>query len=172
MLTHPADSSRSKSSIPATRRPNRLAFSAYVPSREEPVMMSSPKKDDLKWLTMISQNRRPTVRTGFQQAVAQAKDLAWASWGSLSWASSCLSCSTPSLAGQVCHLSKTQVLLHQRSKRCQPNKRHHSPTIAVGRGAIFARLGVSAAPIPALSTTLPHHSELGGHASVTEVRPC
>jgi hypothetical protein len=122
-----ADSGRCKSDVSATRRPNRVAISAYIPTRAKTAILASPKQEDLKWLTTISQNRHPTVRTGFPQA----KDLAWAVWGSFSWASSsCLLCFMLCSVAQRYRLSKTQArhpLLSQH--RCPANNAPKSITL-------------------------------------------
>ncbi|AGI72109.1 hypothetical protein OA238_c20060 [Octadecabacter arcticus 238] len=126
-IDHPADSGRSNPVNPATSRPNRVAIFAYIPTRAKTAILASPKQEDLKWLTTISQNRHPTVRTGF----SQAKDLAWAVWGSFSWASSsCLLCFMLCSVAQRYRLSKTQAqhpLLSQH--RCPANNAPKSITL-------------------------------------------
>ena len=147
-----ADSGRCKSAVSATRRPNCQVISAYIPTRAKTAILASPKQEDLKWLTTISQNRHPIVRTGFPQA--QAKDLAWAVWVSFSWASSsCLLCFMLCSEVPRYRLSKTQAasLPQQRLKRrlpiqhqrpCQANNDRHSRTRLTlksgGRGATLA----------------------------------
>jgi hypothetical protein len=147
-----ADSGRRKSGVSATRRPNCQAISAYIPTRAKTAILASPKQEDLKWLTTISQNRYRIVRTGFPQA--QAKDLAWAVWVSFSWASSsCLLCFMLCSEVPRYRLSKTQAasLPQQRLKRrlpiqhqrqCQANNDRHSRTCLTlksgGRGGTLA----------------------------------
>jgi hypothetical protein len=156
-----ADSGRCKSAVSATRRPNLEAFSAYIPFYDNFAIVGSPNQEDLKWLTTISQNRHPIVRTGFPSA--QAKDLAWVVWGSLSRASSsCLLCFKLSLAALRCRLSKTQarsrhLLLNPR--RCRANNAAKSITLR----SLFAGSPTGAGLLALQRTKIKHLS--GG-------RPC
>ena len=113
----------------ATHRRNHPAFSAYISSHSQPANVSLPKRKDITWLTMISQNQHRTGPIAFHWIADRGR----AVWGSLLVASSsCLLCFTPSLAVQAFQQHKTQARLeHQQQTRHQyrPNNTsiHHSP---------------------------------------------
>ncbi len=163
--TVPADSSRSNTGQTATSCPNAPAFSAHIPLPVQSANLSSPKQEDLKWLTTTSRNLRRTGRTAFRTTQGRAR----VAWGlSSSALSLCSLCYTPSSEALPYRLSKTQAQSHPLSKRHprQRNNEHHSRLSLTGRGTIPAHRAVR-------SLDLPPHIELGGHnASATEVRPC
>lgn len=128
-----ANSSRMQPAQTATSRPKPAAISAYIPSHSQHATVSSPKQEDLKWLTMTSQSPHLTGRTASQgEAKGPARGVLDLSlWARLS----CLSCFTRCLAGRVFRLTKTQASLSltrlrpsltrrstQHPQRSRPNK--------------------------------------------------
>jgi hypothetical protein len=160
-----ANSSRRETNVPATSRPKRPAISAHVPTRAKPAIVSSPKQEDLKWLTTTSRNLRRTGRTVFRTTRGRALG----GWGlSLLASLSYSSCFTPSSGALLSRLNKTQAPSHQRLKQHQHlrNNNTHSRQIITGRGAIPVLKAVR-------TLYLPPHFKLGGsNASALEVRPC
>lgn len=154
MLAFMADYSRRIFSFSATALPHIPASSIYILFCGEPVILSLPKQVGLKRQTITPQNWKMTVPIAFQKA--KVTYLALVVWYSSWWALS--HCSLPFLMGQKVRLNAIQLSVCQPDKWHRSNEKKHSYAAPVGRGSVFARLSVHAAPVKFPSTT--------------EVRPC
>lgn len=140
--TVPADSSRPPKRQPASARPNPPAFSAYLPFGAGSSILSSPKQEDLKWLTMIFQNRHPIGPIVFRSTVDQGlAGLALSLRGS----SSCWLFFMPSLAGRACRHPRIQARSWRQRPQHQPMRHRWRannvtvfPNNAAGRGLTLA----------------------------------
>jgi len=122
----------------ATCRANSPVFSAYIPLCAQSGSLSSPKQEDLKWLTTIFQSRHQTGPTAFRLIAGQALE---ASRLSLRASLSCLLCCMRFLAvSQQKIQTKRQPLPLKKLFQQFPlnnTQDHHSPQKAGGALCAF-----------------------------------